>query len=124
MILKNYFEKRGKGWIVSGLSLTLIFVLWNIFSLSLWIGRVIQILFIGLIFLFGPFLLGYFGLIRIFGLIIGWEILYYVVGFIAYVTNTKGAESLPPYPILFLLPFILIIGIIWEIIHYIQLKKK
>ena len=111
MGLKNYFEKRGKGWIVSGLLLTIIFVLWNIFSVSLGIGRMVYILFIGLLFIFSPWILGYFGLNIFFWLLIGWEILYFIVGIFSYITTPKGGESLPPYPLLLLLPIVLIIGI-------------
>ena len=122
MELKNYFKRFGIGWIILGLIFSILFILVNVFTLNLWAGRILSILIIGIFFVFTPFLLGFFGLVRLFWLLVGWVFVYILLSSLA--TSSSSGEKIPPYPWLFLLPVALLIGIIWETIHYFKLKNK
>ena len=143
MELKNYFKKFGIGWIVVGLVLSLLlFTLSWIESVNYYKKSILQnterfasigknlpkfnfsyVLSISLTLTllgFVPFLIGFFGLIRLFWLLIGWVIVYFLVALLE-------SGSVGSYGLLFIIPLLIlvsIIGIIWEIFHHIKLKKE
>lgn len=120
MELKKYFGKFGIGWVVLGLILSILPIIllslaWKGISLYRVIGEVIGIS----IFIFALFLVGFVGLTRIF---ISVLVLILLVWILLMMGGGAGG-----WEILFVVPAIgvgLVVGIIWEVIHHIRLKKR
>ena len=138
MEFKSYFKKFGKGWITVGIVLTFLLAIINYVSLSndkyvienaakfgksvpefmisFWLP---DIIFMSILLGFMPFTVGFFGFIRIFWLMIGWLIVYFLIGLL------EGG-SVVSYGAIFTIPLlilVLFIGIIWEIIHHYHNKS-
>ncbi len=138
MEFKSYFRKFGMGWIVVGVVATLLLIIFNYmnlstnknvienaakfgksvpeFMVSFWLPRII---FMGVLLGFGIFFVGFLGLTVLFRLLIGWLIVFLVVG----VLQSGSVDS---YGSLFTIPLlilVMIIGIILEIKNYHSAKK-
>ena len=143
MELKSYFKKYGKGWIVVGFLLTLLLIVVSLMELfnreavvtqaskvglseskylfSYAFGLVISSILIPLFFVLVPFLIGFFGLIRLFWFIIVGEILYYIITLLESGSPNNWGVFFIGIPLLFLA---VLVGVIWEVIHYYRFKKS
>lgn len=142
MEFKNYFKKFGIGWIVVGsilfiLSLLFLFIsLLNrdsVISTSAGFGlSPFRFMFSGIGFpllsedvlmpsllLLLPFVVGFFGLIRLFWLLAGWFVIYFTIAFLE-------SGSLESWGLIFTIPLLflaIVVGIVWEITHHYRNKS-
>ena len=125
MELKNHFKKFGMGWIILGVVLSISFFILsglteylavNKLGVSYWSRLILFSILIGL----GPFILGFFGLYRLFWLLVGWEI---IALSISYLTNGPRDMSFIPFLLYGLFAITTLIGVIWEIIYHYRSKK-
>ena len=137
---KKYFKKFGKMWLFLGIILTLLlFVIqWIEFSTNRYVienaakfGQSItefmvsywlpSIIWTSLLFGFVPFLTGFLGLIRLFWLLVVLEVIYFIIALLEQGSPNNWAIFFIGLPLLFLA---VLVGVIWEVIHYYRFKKS
>ena len=147
MEFKNYFKKFGKGWVVLGLVMILLFFVSQIIYLfekentiraasapSMYNQSVSEFLFSkgyvqravleSLLLGFIPFIVGFLGLIRLFWLLIAWEGVFLLSRLFFAFDEFFGILGFIGFFVIPLLIIMIGIGIIWEVIHHIKLKKQ
>ena len=122
MELKSYFKKYGNGWVIVGFLVTvLVFYLeWLIEYAGQFPYAWIEFSLVSISLGFVPFMLAFFGLFRLFWLLIGGVFIFFLLLFLE-ISSKEGSWSLIiTIPLLIILS---IIGIIWEILHYYYQKN-